>query len=152
MTDLTCYTEFMNKLFGSVISLLSAVGYALLLPLFKKGSTGIPPFTAMAISMFVLFSISLIFSIVFEHGLQLKMSALRTPITFLLLAGAINVVAFWLELIGLKHLPVWQFALFTILSPVLSSIFAYFILGEPLTGKLFLGLGIMGVGLYVAMR
>ncbi len=144
----------MNQIFGPFIVSLATISYAIIFPFFKKGSEKIQPFTAMAISMFVLFGISLLLSIVFEHGLQLKItsSTIKTGITFLLVAGAVNVFAFWLELVGLKYVSVSEYTLFSLLTPIVASIAAFFILGEPVQAKLFIGLAVMAVGLIIAIR
>ncbi len=142
----------MNQSFGIVLATLSTVFYALLWPLFKKGSEKLPAFTVMAISMFILFLSSLILSIFFENSLHLKLSSLKTYIVFALLAGAVNVLAFWLEIQGFKYMPVWQQTLIGLLLPVFAAIFSFFILGEALSIKLFIGLLIIGIGLFVAIR
>ncbi|MDE2025121.1 MAG: DMT family transporter [Patescibacteria group bacterium] len=142
----------MNKLFGTGIILMATTAYAVLFPLFKKGSEKIQPFTAMAISMFVLFFVSLVLSIIFENGLQLKFANVKVGILFLVLAGAINVIAFWLELIGLKIVPVGEYTMFSLLTPIIAGVAAFFLLGEPLQAKLFIGLTVMAVGLFIAIK
>ncbi|HEX8966177.1 MAG TPA: DMT family transporter [Patescibacteria group bacterium] len=142
----------MNQSFGIVLATLSTVFYALLWPLFKKGSEKLPAFTVMTISMFVLFLTSLILSILFENSLHLKFGSLKVYIFFALLAGAVNVLAFWLEIQGFKFMPVWQQTLIGLLLPVFAAIFSFFILGEQLSINLFIGLAIIGVGLFVAIR
>ena len=142
----------MGQSYGIVLATLSTVFYALLWPLFKKGSEKLPAFTVMAISMFVLFAASLVMSILFENSLHLKYSSLKTYVIFALLAGAFNVLAFWLEIQGFKFMPVWQQTLIGLLLPVFAAIFSYLILGESLSIHLFFGLAIIGVGLFVALR
>ncbi|MGH7245970.1 MAG: EamA family transporter [Candidatus Levyibacteriota bacterium] len=142
----------MNKLFGISIVTISTIFYASLYPLLKKANEKIPPFTVMAISMFVLFILSLLASIFFEKGFHLKASSVKDSILILVLVGVLNFIGFWLLIQGYKFMPIWQQTMFTILTPVISGIFAYFILGENLTLNLFIGLAIMGIGLFVAIR
>lgn len=142
----------MKNLYGYAIALLSTSAYAILYPMFKKGSEKIPPFTSMAISMFFLFVASLLLSIIFEHGLQFKFLSSKTGVQFLVLAGLINVIAFWLELVGFKYLAVWQLTLFTLLTPIIAGITAYFLLGEHVHPELFIGLAVMGIGMFIALK
>lgn len=123
-----------------------------LMPLFKKSSEKLPAFTVMAISMFVLFLTSLVLSILFENSLHIKFGSLKIYVLFALLAGAINVVAFWLEIQGFKFMPVWQQTLISLLLPIFAALFSFLILGEPLSIKLFIGLFIIGIGLYISIR
>lgn len=141
-----------NVSMGPLIVLLSVFCYALLPPILKKVNQNIPPFTTIAISMFVLFTSSLILSLTFEQGKILKSFAeSRNLILALIAVGFINTLGFWLAIQGYKYMPLWQQTLFGLLTPVLAGIFAYFILGEPISMKLFLGLLIMGFGLFIAV-
>lgn len=142
----------MDKNVGYVIVFISTASYALLTPLLKKASEKIPPFTLIAISMFVLFLCSFLVSIFLENSLKLKIAPIKTYIWTLVVVGVINALAFWLQVLGYKYMPIWQQALFGLLSPLLSGVFAYYILGEQMSAKLFLGLIVMGIGLFVAVR
>ena len=142
----------MNKFYGSLLILISTTGYALLYALEKKVSSKLPPFTLMAISMFVLFLISLVAAVFFENGLHFRWEEHRSQIGILILVGVINFIAFWLLIEGYKYMPIWQQSMFTLLTPVLAGIFAYFILGEKMSPMLFIGLAIMGIGLFITIR
>jgi len=142
----------MNKNFGYVIVLVSTACYALLTPLLKKSSEKVPPFTLIAISMFILAISAFIVSIFIENSLHLKYSALKIYIYPLIVVGIINLLGFWLAVEGYKYMPVWQQTLFSLFSPLLSGVFAYFILGEQLNPKLIIALLIMGLGLFIGIR
>lgn len=142
----------MNKLIGIFIVILSQVVYGSLNPLLKKSSEKIAPFTVIAISMFVLFFIAFIGSIIFEKSLQLNTNLYRKEILILIIVGIGNVVGFWLLIQGFKYMPIWQLSMISLLSPIFASIFAYFLLGEAVSPKLLYGLAIMSIGLFVALR
>jgi len=142
----------MNLLTGIFIVSAETILYALLQPLFKKAGQQIPPFTVMAISMFVLFTLSLLASIFVEGSFSLKIESIRASIPILITIGLINFVSFWLLLLGYKYFPVWQVTMFGLLTPVIAGIFAYFILGEKITVNLFIGLIVMGIGLFIALK
>lgn len=142
----------MEKFVGVIIMVISTICYAALNPIAKKASAEIQPFTIMAITMFVLFILSLIGSIVFEQLFSVKPAVLKTHLAPLILFGVINFFGFWLLIHGFKYFPVWQQQLFLLLTPILGGIIAFFLLGESIEPKLFLSLAIIGVGLYIGLR
>lgn len=90
---------------GAIIVTISTALYALIGPLLKKANTdSVPPFTVMAISMFVLFLCSFLASIFFENSFHLKASVLKGNINYLVIAGIINFVGFWLAILGYKYM------------------------------------------------
>lgn len=141
----------MKEFIGPTIITLSVILYAILPPLLKKANQDTPPFTVMTISMFFLFIASLVMSVVSENFLGMKLPS-KNIILILAAVGLINTVAFWLGILAFKYMPIWQQEMFVLLSPIFAGFFAYFILGEPLSSKLFVGLTIMSLGLYIAVR
>lgn len=138
---------------GLLIVISQTILYALMLPLFKKANQSVSPFTVMTISMFSLFLASLFMSLFFENTINLKYLNIHKNTVLLLLGiGLINALGFWLAIQVFKYMPIWQQSMFNLLVPVLGGIFAYFILGEALSLKLFAGLGIMTLGLFIAIR
>jgi len=106
----------------------------------------------MAVSILVLGFIALVCSLAFEKTSQISFSNYKNELGILVLVGILNLVAFWLSIQGFKYMPLWQQSLFSLFTPVLTGIFAFWILKEPLVAKMFLGLVIMGVGLYITVR
>jgi len=140
------------KVIGIIVSVLSTILYSLTYPLQKKVSLNIQPFTLMTISMFFLTIMSLVLSLIFEKSFNFNFSQNKNGILILALVGLINVFAFWFLLTGYKYLPLWQEIMITMLSPIFTAIFAYYILGESFSYKMILGLLIMCTGLYVAVK
>jgi drug/metabolite transporter (DMT)-like permease len=66
--------------------------------------------------------------------------------------GAINTLAFWLSIETYKYMSIWQQSLFSLLTPVISGIFAYFILGEALNVSIIFSLILMGAGLAISLK
>lgn len=137
----------MSKFVGILYIFISTVFFALIPVLMKKTSVKLPPFTIMAISMFVLFLSSFILSIIFEKSLLLKFTNYKSEFFILFIVGVINTVAFFLAILGYKYMPIWQQSFFTLLVPLLSGLFAFWILQEAISPKLFVGLMIIGLGL-----
>jgi drug/metabolite transporter (DMT)-like permease len=142
----------MNKYTGVTVMLISTLFASFLQPLLKRASKDIPPFTTMAVSMLVLFSLSLLASMLFEKSALVKLAGQRNTLMILILFGALNFISFWLVLVGLKYMPVWQVAMFGLLVPILSGIISYFLLGEALTINLFIGLIFVAIGLFIAVK
>jgi len=140
------------KIAGILIVTLSTIMYAIIGPLIKKTNSTLLPFTVMSFSMFSLFLLSFVFSLIFEKSWAINFSQQKSNINILLLVGFINMIAFWLGILGYKYMPLWQQSLFGLMTPVLVGIFAFFILGEPISYKLFIGLLIMGIGLFVTVK
>jgi len=142
----------MEKLTGLLIILSSTTLYAFLYPLIKKANQQLPPFTVMAISMFFLFALSVFASYFLEGIFRMKAEVLKANLPILVTIGVVNFIAFWLLIVSYKYFPVWQATMFTLLTPILAGIFAYFLLGEKFSINLFFGLLVMGIGLFIAVR
>ena len=139
------------KALGILIIVTSVFCYSLLGVLLKKASQNLQPFTVMAISMFVLFGVSFLFSIAFEKSLSLDFSMNKTSIMILVAVGIINVLGFWLQIKAYPLMPLWTQQMFFLLTPIFGGIIAYIVLKEPITSKLFAGLAFMIVGLFIAV-
>lgn len=132
--------------------LLSTISYAVLNPLMKTASKKIQPFTLMTIMLFFLFLFSLILSVIFEKSYKFKFASNINHILILVLVGAINTFGFWLMIESYKYMSIWQQSLFSLLTPVISGIFAYFILGEALSVSIVFSLILMGAGLAISLK
>jgi drug/metabolite transporter (DMT)-like permease len=141
-----------DKFIGILIISISTILYALVLPLLKKTNQQLPPFTTIAISMFTLFLLAALSSIFLENGLHIKTSIIKNNLQILITAGAINFIAFWLAILAFKYMTVWQQDMFSLITPIVAGVFAYFLLGEKMSPNLFIGLIIMGTGLYIALK
>jgi len=137
---------------GYFIVFLSVFLSSALNPLIKKANQHIPIFTSMAISMSVLTIVSLLMSLIVEKSYQLKTTSHQQSFILLIVAGVLNAIALWLIILGYKYMPLWQQSLFSLLIPLFTAVFAFFLLQEPLSYKLILGLSIMGIGLFISIK
>ncbi len=142
----------MHVSLGYAIVFASTVLYASLGPLMKRANAKLPPFTVIAIAMIVLATGAIICSLVFEKGSRIAYGAYKQEIILLIIAGLLNLAAFWLGVLGYKYMPLWQQSMFTFFTPLLTGLFAFLILKEPIEAKMFLGLVLMSLGLYVSVR
>ncbi|MCB0324674.1 MAG: DMT family transporter [Bdellovibrionales bacterium] len=125
--------------------------YALNGVLLKKGSSSIPPFASMTVSMFVLLGLSAILTSFAERDFSWNYSENRDGFHTLIAVGFVNTAAFWCLLRTYSYVPVWVYQMFVLLTPIFSAVLAYFILGELFTVRMFVGLAVVGVGLYIAV-
>ncbi|HSA84297.1 MAG TPA: EamA family transporter [Patescibacteria group bacterium] len=142
----------MEKVIGAVIMFGSIIFYGALAPLLKRANQDLQPFTLMAITMFFLFLIAGVASVVFEQSLTIKHSLIRTHLPTMIIFSVVNFFAFWLFILGYKYFAVWQQQLFYLLMPIFGGIIAYFLLGEAISIKLFIGLAIISLGIYIGLR
>ena len=142
------YLVKMEKLLPYNLALLSIMVYSTLWPLLKKTSQDVPHFLAMAISMFVLFLVSLIF----HFGFEPRTIPAKQDLLLLGLVGIVNALAFYLALVALQGLPIWHYKMIGLISPVFTAFCAYYILGEHFSYKMFVGLTIAAFGIYIAIK
>lgn len=95
---------------------------------------------------------SVAMSLLTEKNSLVRSFSEKNYIWFVLIAGFINFFAFWLGVVAFRYMSVWQQQLFGLLLPVVGAIAAYFLLKEAISPRLFIGLVIMSLGLYVALR
>lgn len=120
--------------------------------LFKRINQELPTYATMAAGMAVIFVLSLALSLVTEKSAVAGIKDVKGVLYIVLIAGVANFFAFLLLLKGMQLTPIWQVQLFYLLTPVLGAFFAYWILGEDFSARLWLGLSLMSVGLYLAVK
>lgn len=120
--------------------------------LLKRASASIPPFAAMTISMAILFLLSCVCTLSLEKNYTWDVRQHPGSFIAIILVGFVNTAAFFCLLSAYKYVTVWQYQMFALLTPIFSAIFSYWIIGEPITWKLFVGLSFVGVGLFIALR
>lgn len=134
---------------GIILTSISAASYAVIYPLLKKA--GLNPFATILLQISFLW-LSILPMFYFTHSF--KNISLNGNVLFLLaLAGVINAVGFYASVRAYSYLPIWQISLFfAALNPIIASIAAYFLLHEPISAKLFVGLAFVLAGLTIAFR
>jgi drug/metabolite transporter (DMT)-like permease len=120
--------------------------------LLKRASQSIPPFAAMSISMAILLALSCAGTFFLEKTFAWDMRQSPASFTAIVLVGFVNAAAFWCLLSAFSHVAVWQYQMFALLTPIFAAFFSYWIVGEPITWRLFAGLGFVGIGLFIALR
>lgn len=136
-----------------LVGLAAVSFYALLSPLGKKlmQIDGLPSFALIAITMGTLSLMALIASLCFEKNFHFK-SLTGTQLSWIGLFSVINFIAFSLYLFVLRHIPVFEYQLLAMATPILAGILAYVLLKEPLYARYFIGLPIMAAGFLIAVK
>ena len=132
------------------LALLAVAGFSVLPVIAKKAGSEIPPFTFTAITMSCIAFFSLIGALLYEQNFRLSEITTNQFLT-LVIFGVVNFIAFLLMLYVLKQVPAANFQLLMALSPLVTALVAYAVLGENLTVWFFIALPIVFIGLYLAL-
>jgi drug/metabolite transporter (DMT)-like permease len=135
---------------GYLIVISSVIIYAFLPALMKKIAVEVAPWTSMAISMTFLTVASYIMGFWKENLKSFDWSANRFNILYLGIFGLINAVGFFLVIKAYDYMPLWQQVMFDLLKPIFAGVFAFLLLGEPLSWKLFVGLIFVSIGIFIS--
>jgi len=126
--------------------------YATLPVIAKKMQADIPSFTFISITMFILMVLSGIAAFFYERE-SFQISSLTTANWGLLvLIGVINFIGFSMFLFAITKIPVVEYQIMLTSMPIISGILAYFILSEGLSVKYFIGLAVIAIGLFIALK
>ena len=137
-----------KTLIGVSMMTISMIAYGITNPILKKA--GFNPFATAFIQIAALWLAILPFFI-FSKSFQNIISR-KESIYLLIIAGLINAFGYYLFVKSFEYLPIWQINLFWVLMPLFGGIAGYYILGEALTIKFFIGLTITMIGLFIAIR
>lgn len=142
----------MPALFVYAIAVVSIFCYAALPVISKKSLiSGVPPFAFIGITMLLMSLTSISISLVTEKKFSLMQ--LKGPEWFgLILFTAVNLVGFFLLLTSVSKMPIAHYQIMGVVGPVVSIILAYFFLGEQIKPQFFLGIALVGAGLFVALK
>ncbi len=135
-----------------ILAFIAVTCYASLTPLAKKLVTGeIPPLALIATSMIFLSVYAIIASLFFEK--DFSFSKIETT-TWLGIAAFsfINFVGFALYLMAIKDIPVTQYQIIFLISPIITGFIAYLILSEEFKMQYIYSLPFIGIGLYIALK
>jgi len=133
---------------GLVMLTVAMILYGVINPILKKA--GFNPFATIIVQIAFLW-ISIIPFFIFTKS-HLNVISNRANIPLLVIAGVVNAIGYYLVVKSYTYLPIWQINIFWVLAPLSGAVAAYFILGEPLAAKFFVGLTFTLVGLYIAFR
>jgi drug/metabolite transporter (DMT)-like permease len=141
----------MNLFMPYFLAFFAMICYAVMPVLLKKLQLEVPPLATMATTMLFLFLFSTAASLCFERDFSiLKIS----PKTWgnLIFFGFVNFIGFAVFMLAIAKIPVVHYQLIGIVAPVLSGIFAYWLLKEDFRPQYLYGLVFIGIGLFIALR
>jgi drug/metabolite transporter (DMT)-like permease len=137
--------------FPYIIVFCAASCYAMLGPIAKKVGADLPPFSFIAIgSSFMMICGSMV-AFTFERE---KVVAEFHNINWgwLILFASMNFIAYVGYLAAITKIPVAQYQMFNVMSPVVGGIFAYFLLKEQFEPRYLLALAFIAIGLFIAIK
>lgn len=140
----------MAALIPYIIALSAVVFYAGLSPMAKKIGYNLPPFSFIAASSFMLFCIAGSIAFVKEKDMALS-SMDQIEWRGLLLFSLINLAAYALSLVALSKMPVVQYQIIGLITPIVSGLIAVFLLTEPFHARYLIALLFVAVGIFIAL-
>jgi drug/metabolite transporter (DMT)-like permease len=124
--------------------------YASLSPMAKKIGFNLPPFSLIAISSFIHLCIA--GSIAFAKERHVVLAGFdKIEWHWLLIFSITNLIGYVLYLLALSKIPVAQYQMFTLLTPIVGGLLAVLLLKEPFHARYFIALAFMGIGIAIAI-
>lgn len=141
----------MNALSTYSMAFFAMGCYAFMPVLLKKLQLDIPPLRLIAITMAVLCIFAATASFCFEKDssiLKLTPKMWAGMVFF----GLVNFVGFAVFMIVIAKIPVAQYQLIGLATPIVGGAFAYWMLDENFKPQYFYGLAFISIGLFIALR
>ncbi len=124
--------------------------YAALPAISKKILQDLPPITLIFTCVVFLSLYSGIWMLFYDKGASL--SAMKGPTWGgVVILAAVNMGGYFLYMTTIKMIPVTQYQMIYIFSPIIAAFFALLLLGEPFKMRYLAGLAVMGLGLFIAL-
>lgn len=124
--------------------------YALLPSIAKKAAIdGMSPLMFIALTMFILASGALIWSLIFEKTALSWITPQQW--VWILVFAIVNLVAFFLFVIAVKQIPVASYQAMSLIMPIVWGIVAYFLFWEKLSTHFFVWFALMSLWLIIAL-
>ena len=137
---------------GYVLAALAICMYAFLQVLSKKFLvSGIPPHAFMMISTVILVFCAFLSTNYIDKDFTFK-SIKYNDWILLGIFGIMNFLAFSIYLYALKEIPVVEWQLLNITTPILGALLAYFIMNESIHMRHIIGFAFVSVGLFIALK
>jgi len=135
-----------------VSAVLAISCYASLAPISKKLQlANVPSFAFMGITQSLLAALAFTALIITKKNFSIN-TLDRTAWTSLVTFSTVNFVGFTLYLYAITKMPVSEYQLFGLLTPLIGAIIAFFLLGEPFKLRYFIGGIFVAIGLFIALK
>lgn len=131
---------------------MSVVMYATLGPMAKKIGLTMPPFALLAWSSLIMGAIGAILSVAFERGQVVPDSRQIHFLGFVFLYAFVNCVASAIYYTSIKYVPIVHYDIMALITPIIGGLLAVWLLGEPFHARYLVGLAIVSIGIFVAIR
>src|SRR5690606_15098453 len=133
------------------VAFLAITGYAVLPVMAKFMQASIPSFGFIAITMVFLSLMAAATSYFFEKDFSLSAIPASSWV-WLIGFSLVNCAAFALMLLSIKHIPVAEYQLIQLATPLIGGLLAYILLKEGFNPKILIGMAFTGIGLYIALK
>ena len=140
----------MAAFFPYLVAIFAVSAYALISPMVKKVGE-LPPFSYIAISSFILFTVCGAVAYFFEKDKVLE-AADRINWPWLVAMSATNIIGYIGYLWAINRVPVVHYEMLIFISPIIGGLFAVYLLNEPFHLRYIPALGFMLLGLLIAIK
>lgn len=134
-----------------IIAFLAISCYASLTVINKKMIGDIPPFSYIAITMLLLSGIGFVASFFFEKDFSFS-SISEKNWSLIISLSTINFIGFALLLNAISKIPVVEYQIIAVMTPIVGGLLALIFLSEALTVRYFIGLVFIAIGLYISLK
>jgi len=134
-----------------IIAFLAVSCYASLAIFNKKVMPDIPSFSYIALTMMILSFLGFCASLLYEKDFSFTGISTKNWILMVSL-GVVNFVGFALLLNALAKMPVVEYQIIAVLTPIVGGFLAFLFLSEALTVRYFIGLIFIAIGLYISLK
>lgn len=111
----------------------------------------IPPFSYIAITMLLLSGIGFVASFFFEKDFSFS-SISEKNWSLIISLSTINFIGFALLLNAISKIPVVEYQIIAVMTPIVGGLLALIFLSEALTVRYFIGLVFIAIGLYISLK
>ena len=141
----------MHVIVPYLIALSATICYASLSPMAKKIGITLPPFSLIAVSSFIHFTIAGLIAFFYEKSIILEVYP-KVEWNWLLVFSLTNLIGYSLYLLALTKMPVAQYQMFGLLAPIIGGMIAVYLLKEPFHMRYILSLVFISIGIFIAIK
>lgn len=134
-----------------IIAFLAISCYASLAIINKKVISDIPSFSYIGITMLLLSFLGFCASFIYEKGFSFTGISVKNW-TLMIGLAVINFVGFALLLNAITKIPVVEYQIIAVMTPVVGGLLAFLFLSEALTMRYLIGLIFIAIGLYISLK
>lgn len=142
----------MIKILPYLTAFIAMISYSSLVVIAKKMLPNIPPFAFIMLTMFFLFLFAALASGLYEKSFGSISTFTKHDWIGVIGFAIVNLIAFSTYLWAINYIPVTQYQLIYLVSPLVVAFLAFLFLGEEFHMRYLLSLILISAGIYIAIK